>query len=92
MKLLQVIVTEGIYFLDGYRFSLFEVDAEIDTWSVWWYRRLFPFFEDIQQVVIFLRDRFPYVLVFVVFLVFYGQLGANFASFQLNFVVDFIPS
>ena len=43
-------------------------------------------------MVIFLRDRVPYVLVFAVFLVFYRQLGANVDRFQLNFVVDFIPS
>ena len=42
-------------------------------------------------MVILLRDRVPYVLVFVVFLVFYRQLGANIDSFQLKFVVDFIP-
>jgi len=92
MELLQLVVTEGIYFLDGYCFSLFEVDSQIDTWSVWRYCRLLPFFEHIQQVVIFLRDWVPYVLFFVVFLVFYRQLGANVDSFQLNFVVDFILS
>jgi len=60
--------------------------------SVWRYCRFLSFFEHIQQVVIFLMDRVPYVLVFVVFLVLYRQLDANVDSFQLNFVVDFITS
>jgi len=59
---------------------------------MWQYCRFLSFFEHIQQVVIFLSDRVPYVLVFVVFLVLYRQLGANVDSFQPNFVVDFIPS
>jgi len=92
MELRQLVVTEGLYFLDEYCFSIFEVDSQVITWSVWRYCRLLPFFEHIQQVVIFLRDRVPYLLVLVLFLVCYRQLGANVDSFQLDLVVDFIPS
>jgi len=81
MEFLQLVVTEGVYFFYGYRFSFFQVDSWIDAWSVWPYIRFFPFFEHIQQVVVFLRDRVSYVLVFVVLLVFYRQLCANVDSF-----------
>jgi len=51
-----------------------------------------PFFEYIQQVVIFVSDSVSNVLVFVVLLVFYRQFCANVDSFQVNFLFDFILS
>ena len=87
-----MVVTQGIYIFYGYRFSPLEVDSQVNARSVGRYNLLFSFFEDILQVVVFLRDHVAHVLVFVVLLVFYHQFGANVDSFQLNFIFDFIPS
>jgi len=60
----------------------------------WWGGSLafFSFFEYIQQVMIFLGNRVPNILVLIIFLVFYRQLGANVDCFVVNFVVEFVPS
>jgi len=81
MELFLLVVTGGVYPFDGHRSSLFQVDSQVDAWPVRWYRRLSSFFKDIQQGVIFSGDPVSYVLVFVVFLVFYRQFGANVDSF-----------
>jgi len=40
----------------------------------------------------FLGNRVPNILVLIVFLVSYRQLGADIDCFKLNFAVDLIPS
>jgi len=42
--------------------------------------------------MIFLGNHVPNILVLLVFLVFCRQLGANVDCFELNFVVDLVPS
>jgi len=92
MELFQLVVTQGVYLFDGYFFSFFPVDSQINIWSVRWYCCFFTFFEYIPQVMLFSWDPVLDVLVLVVLLVLYHQLCANVDGSQLNFVFDFIPS
>jgi len=92
MELFQLIVTEGVYLLNWHWLSFVQVDSQVDTCLVGWYCPFFCFFELIQQVMIFLGNCVPNVLVFLVFFVFYCQLYAKVDSFQLNFVVGLISS
>jgi len=59
---------------------------------IWGYCHFFSFFKYIEEVAVFSQDHLSDVFLFLVLFILDNKFCADVDSFQLNFVVDFIPS